>query len=623
MYLLATTMASLETLIKPVDLAQEPASIVALFFSDRYLAGIAAAWRESRDHLVVRLLGGNEWWQYGCERLPRLARQNGMALAIVPGAVLSSECRERDEFLFALSTIPAQIYHAMLACFWHSGRENLTLALEQAASAFGLLSGITAASAEPIAQAGFYLPGQGIAQVDEVEAIMLASDVAPIDALVAALGARHIAAVPVFVQSLRDSSIEALLVGLATELPVQALVTTVAFAMDTGECSGTIFRRLVKVAMATTRDEAWQTGQRGLTSSDFAMHVILPELDGFVTFSAISVKDARTKDDDLSPRLQVNLSEPSCAEVAADRLASWLWLAAALVGERRIGIIISDYPAATGRAGYADGLDMPQSVVELLMRMLECAPPALPLAGAAQQHGNGLLEVTSWANLQIRGLTIGSASAFADAVAALGVDTEEAPEIRTSPFVALVGERGAILLDMAARLRATLNIGCFAGLSPKFAVVVEDASRADPALHRPDLRLSLAEACGLWDIAVAGDAASTSRIGTADTETANSADDPCLAFDTCADAPAYVSAYLSTQEMSRCAEKVSVIRGGLWLYVAGCQIQCAWPAASHAAVTGILNGVEIASNSLDMPGCKTAHLCALAGQFSFMRSATV
>ena len=45
MHILPTTTASLESLIEPVDLAQEPADMVALSFSDSDLGGLAAAWK--------------------------------------------------------------------------------------------------------------------------------------------------------------------------------------------------------------------------------------------------------------------------------------------------------------------------------------------------------------------------------------------------------------------------------------------------------------------------------------------------------------------------------------------------------------------------------------------------
>ena len=98
MHLLATSSASLDSLIEPIDLAQQPAELVALSFTDSDLAALASAWKASAETLpslrvaalrdlrhpmsvdlwlentgskakaiVVRVLGGYDWWSYGCD----------------------------------------------------------------------------------------------------------------------------------------------------------------------------------------------------------------------------------------------------------------------------------------------------------------------------------------------------------------------------------------------------------------------------------------------------------------------------------------------------------------------------------------------------------------------------
>ena len=105
MHILTTTSASLDDLAEPVDLRQTPADIVALSFTDSDLAGMAAAWNAGAENLpslrlaalrdlrhpmsvdlwidsvashakviLVRILGGYEWWRYGCDQLAAVAR---------------------------------------------------------------------------------------------------------------------------------------------------------------------------------------------------------------------------------------------------------------------------------------------------------------------------------------------------------------------------------------------------------------------------------------------------------------------------------------------------------------------------------------------------------------------
>src|SRR6267142_1552000 len=116
MHLLQTTSATLDDIVEPLDLDQPPGDIVVLSFADSDLAGLAAAYAVEKDALptvrlahlrdlrhpmsidlwidrvgahakviLVRLLGGLDWWRYGGERLSVLARECGIALALLPG----------------------------------------------------------------------------------------------------------------------------------------------------------------------------------------------------------------------------------------------------------------------------------------------------------------------------------------------------------------------------------------------------------------------------------------------------------------------------------------------------------------------------------------------------------
>ena len=411
MHLLATTTASLESLIEPVDLAQAPAEMVALSFSDSDLAALAAAWGAGRAALpslrlaaladlrhpmsvdlwlektaahakvvLVRLLGGYDWWAYGCERLAAMAREKGVVLALLPG-----ESRQRDERLMALSTVSSADHDALLRFFHAGGPENMAGALALLARLAGGEKA-PACAATAVAQAGFYAPGQGIVPLGHFSApaaagrpvvpiifyrsMLLAADIAPIDALSNALSARGILAVPVFVASLRDAEARSLLDETVKALSPRLLITTTAFAVGAEPGKETLFDELglpvLQAAIATTRREAWQGGERGLVPADLAMHIVLPELDGRIAAGAISFKRLAEPDAPLGVRSQVNAAEPDRIEAVAGRVAAWLELQATTKAERRIAIIVPDYPAATGRAGYAVGLDVPQSVIGML-----------------------------------------------------------------------------------------------------------------------------------------------------------------------------------------------------------------------------------------------------------------
>ncbi|HQS49308.1 MAG TPA: cobaltochelatase subunit CobN, partial [Xanthobacteraceae bacterium] len=150
MHLLASTSATIEDLAEPIDLRQPPGDVLALSFTDSDLLALAAAWRQRRDRLpslrlarlkdlrhpmsvdlwidkaarhakviLVRQLGGLDWWRYGAERLAELARTRGIALALLPGE------DQDDPRLAALSTVPAAELAAWLGYFRQGGPDNM------------------------------------------------------------------------------------------------------------------------------------------------------------------------------------------------------------------------------------------------------------------------------------------------------------------------------------------------------------------------------------------------------------------------------------------------------------------------------------------------------------------
>jgi len=379
--------------------------MVVLSFTDSDLAGLAAGWEAERAVLpdlrlvplralrhpmsvdlwldataigariiVLRLLGGLDWWRYGAERLAEFCRLRGIALAVLPG-----EDRE-DPRLPGLSTLPRAECDALLQGFRAGGVANLRGVLRRMARHAGVELDATAPI--PVPLAGAWLPGSGpitltalrgkigtrpVVPIIFYRSMLLASDVAPIAAMVQALEARGLAAAPLFVASLKEpQSAEFLRVALPELQPALVLATT-AFAEGQAEpLLAATSAPVMQAVIATTARGAWAGGPRGLGAADLAMHVVLPELDGRILGGAIAFKDEDAPNKALGFTRQVNRPESDRVEQIADRVAAWVHLRQTPARDRRIGILLPDYPGAGGRAGYAIGLDVPASVLALL-----------------------------------------------------------------------------------------------------------------------------------------------------------------------------------------------------------------------------------------------------------------
>jgi cobaltochelatase CobN len=410
MHILTTTSASLDDLAEPVDLRQTPADIVALSFTDSDLAGLAAAWKADAERLpsmrlaalrdlrhpmsvdlwvdsvarhakiiLVRILGGYDWWRYGCDQLASTARERGIKLALLPG-----ECRDEDLRLIEASTLPREELDGLLDYFREGGPANMSALVQKLAG----LAGQDAVAAEPVTvpKVGYYEPGRGVVPLPlEGEgkvvpilfyrSMLLAADVAPIDALFEALRQRGINPVPIFVSSLKDPSSLAFVETALAALKPAAIITATAFASGAEPGVETLFDRarvpVFQVIVATTRRDIWENNQRGLAPADLAMHVVLPELDGRILAGAISFKGESDVDPALGHRAFANRPEADRVAQVADRVAAFIRLRETPRAQRKLAILIPDYPSAPGRTGYAVGLDVPSSVLAMLHDLSE------------------------------------------------------------------------------------------------------------------------------------------------------------------------------------------------------------------------------------------------------------
>ena len=200
--------------------------------------------------------------------------------------------------------------------------------------------------------------------------MLLAADTAPIDALCAALAARGLAPAPLVVTSLKDREADAFLRQAFARLDPALIVTTTAFAAGGNADEPTALDAagvpVLQVISATTKRAAWRDSPRGLGAADLAMHVVLPELDGRVLAGAVAFKDPLPPQDGLAFTALASRPEPDRIAMVADRIAALVRLRALPRGERRVAILMPDYPGAKGRTGYAVGLDVPASVIAAL-----------------------------------------------------------------------------------------------------------------------------------------------------------------------------------------------------------------------------------------------------------------
>ncbi len=397
MHLLARDLHGLDDAGVAVDLEQTPAEIVFLSFSDSELCQLARQHEQAFSAsvtlrcaslaqlkhpfsvdlylekvarharlVVVRLLGGKDYWSYGVEQLAAAARTWRFSLAIVPGDDLD------DGRLREASTLSERDCARIWSYFQDGGPENLANFLGFAASLIG--KEIAWRESSPLLIAGYCpdakrMAGLGAARALIVfyRSIFLADDIAPIIALADALAGRAFAVEAVFVASLKEGACGRLLKETIAKFRPDVIVNTTAFSARGAE-GGVLDLAdapVLQAALATSTREAWAASKRGPNGADLAMNVVLPEVDGRIFAGAISFKGqsaSRLQSEFVEMR---HLPEPSRVEFVADLASNWAALRRKRNFDKSLALVLSDYPARRGRGGYAIGLDTSASVTAI------------------------------------------------------------------------------------------------------------------------------------------------------------------------------------------------------------------------------------------------------------------
>jgi cobaltochelatase CobN len=314
--------------------------------------------------VVVRCLGGLDYWRYGLEHIADTARERGILFAALPGD------DRADPRLASVSTLAAGPLATLDRFFREGGTDNLRQALRYAGTLLGRdLAWTPPVPVGPVSVLGRAEPGHAVALIVFYRANLMAADTAPITALMEALDRQGLSPLAIAVNSLKDPLAKPELKALIAEHRPAIILNTTAFsamAEDDTTVLDDADTAVLQVVLSGSPRAAWEDSQRGLSPADLAMNVVLPELDGRLLTRAISFKAETAAD----PRLEFAgvHHEPAADRVAyvARLAAAWAKLRGTPRHERRLALVLSDYPARGGRTGYAVGLDTAASAAEIL-----------------------------------------------------------------------------------------------------------------------------------------------------------------------------------------------------------------------------------------------------------------
>ncbi|MBM0741287.1 cobaltochelatase subunit CobN [Phormidium sp. CLA17] len=341
---------------------------------------------EKAQVIVLRLLGGRSYWSYGLEVVRETVERTGATLIVLPGD------NQPDPTLISHSTLAIAQVNQCWRYFLEGGVENMVNALRWLAH-HSISNQYEYEPPQPVPSVGVYpfhiSPAiQNAPQVGIVfyRAHYLAGNLAPIDALCQALSDRDLHPVPIFVSSLRDPDVQAELLHYfrpKDEAGIQVLLNTTSFSLaqlgerergdETTSDFPELWQRLnvpvLQVILSGGGLAQWQQEWRGLSPRDVAMNVALPEVDGRIISRAVSFKAVQGWNAALETEVLNYQPVDDRIQFVADLAANWAKLRQANLCDRKVALILANYPTRNGRLANGVGLDTPASCVAILQAM--------------------------------------------------------------------------------------------------------------------------------------------------------------------------------------------------------------------------------------------------------------
>ena len=342
---------------------------------DHYLIGTAA----KAQLVVVRLLGGRGHWSYGLEQLGLWVKQKpGRQLVVLSGT------QEEESSLAALSSVAPALAEGLSRCWREGGSSNLQRVLRCLRQ---IVEGGTPPPPSPIPQADPLPhdwqpdPGPRVGVV-LYRALLQAGDTAWMESLLACLRAQGLCPRALWVSGLRDAAVSQGVGQLLRRERVEAVLCGTAFAsvqMAEAGLGAPLWDGLgvpvFQVLASTQPRAAWEASSIGLGPLDLSLQIALPELDGRITTRIGAFKETWAQPSSGAPPLgsALHAYHPDAERLAwiASLCQRWINLRRTPAAERRVALVLANYPTRNSRLANGVGLDTPASTALMLSWLAE------------------------------------------------------------------------------------------------------------------------------------------------------------------------------------------------------------------------------------------------------------
>ena len=370
--------------------------------------------------IIIDHLGGESYWPYGTERIGELCRARGIALIMFSGDTLE------DSNLLMKSTVDVDSCRALWRYLREGGTTNARSFYRYIGARFFALP-LQAPAPQALPAAAVFHPRHEPA-ADELTPIeawrkdwqagapcvvllfyrahLQAGNTAVFAHLCETLRSKGLNPLPLALLSLKDAACVETLHQLCAEHEVALILNTTAFSQsaldEPGDHALAGDIPVLQLVLSGGNEENWRADPHGLAPRDIAMHIAMPEVDGRIITRAISFKGLGHRCAHTQCDVVHYQAHAERIDFVAELARRWCRLRTLANTDKRLALILANYPTREGRLGNGVGLDTPASVIAILERLRDDghAIDAIPPDGDAlmTQLKQGITnDPTQWA----------------------------------------------------------------------------------------------------------------------------------------------------------------------------------------------------------------------------------
>lgn len=341
--------------------------------------------------VVCRLLGGKSYYTYLVETLRYYCDQWRIPVLFLPGYDAP------DLELMQMSTADLTVTDMVWKYFSAGGPQNLQEGLQYLWYRF-LHRPVTFLPPSFLPEMFIAWPGQermdsaAFAEVADAALPLvplivykthyIAGNTAPVAMLCEQLIQQGLQPMPLYVSNLRDAgmleAVHHFITAGGTVTPA-AIINTTSFSTkslsDDQAEEQFIFTRIgvpvIQAIFASCTREQWEDGLFGLPPTDVAINIALPEMDGRIIGTAVSFKADNGRDPLTDSNIVAYKAyQPGCSRVV-EMVVNWVKLQQKVNPEKKVALIMPNYPNKDSRLANGVGLDTPASVTAILAALRE------------------------------------------------------------------------------------------------------------------------------------------------------------------------------------------------------------------------------------------------------------